>query len=252
MPELSDGMHEVLVDEFQDTNAIQYDLTTMMCAKHQHLTIVGDPDQSIYAWRAADVTNLHKENYRPTQAILQAALRVISQDKKRIAKSLYTNNPMGHAVFAMGHLTSQRESEFVCKQIRGLVATGQGQFINGDFAVLVPSGYLTRALEEAFDVLAYLRLADNPHDRPSFERMIGDTSSVPGIELISRVKLAELVAVIEKLREMAAQPDTNVADIIAYLVSATKYEDYLKEKDAKEATTLWENVQELLNTAAQH
>ncbi|KAJ3370070.1 hypothetical protein GGF31_004686 [Allomyces arbusculus] len=321
MPELSDGMHEVLVDEFQDTNAIQYDLTTMMCAKHQHLTIVGDPDQSIYAWRAADVTNLHKvqklfpaasmihleENYRSTQAILQAAHRVISQDKKRIAKSLYTNNPMGHAVFAKGHLTSQREAEFVCNQIRGLVATGQGQIINGDFAVLVRSGYLTRSLEEAFvrakiphriiggmrfyerteikDVLAYLRLADNPHDRPSFERVInvpargiGDTSvghiieaanalqiscydvakklankeTVPGIKRISRVKLAEFVAVIEKLREMAAQPDTNVADIIAYLVSATKYEDYLKAKDAKEATTRWENVQELLNTAAQH
>ncbi|KAH7106382.1 P-loop containing nucleoside triphosphate hydrolase protein [Auriculariales sp. MPI-PUGE-AT-0066] len=103
-PRISAYCEHVLVDEFQDTNVCQYKLMVQLASQHQCVTIVGDPDQSIYGWRAAEVENLHRmtvdfqgvqqvmleQNYRSTQSILRTAMEIMAEDKKRIPKTLYS------------------------------------------------------------------------------------------------------------------------------------------------------------------
>ncbi|OZJ01749.1 hypothetical protein BZG36_05242, partial [Bifiguratus adelaidae] len=198
----------VLVDEFQDTNSIQYDLLKLFAASKKRLTVVGDPDQSIFGWRNADITNFQKmqkdfapvdtirleQNYRSTTNILQMAMHVVKQDTNRIEKSLYTENT--HGIPIIVHETSDHntEAEFIASQICRLKQQSMQCLTNNDFAILIRIGSLSRTLENALaqqglqyrvigshkffdraevkDLLAYLRLAQTQNDNIALMRIL--------------------------------------------------------------------------------
>lgn len=127
------------------------------------LTIVGDPDQSIYAWRSAEIENIsymsadfpgtHKvfleDNYRSTGSILQAALAVVEQDQERIKKSLRTSHPTGSPVVLRGFQNPQEEAGYIAYEIKRTIAHSGGQLEFKDFAILLRYNALSRAIEEA-------------------------------------------------------------------------------------------------------
>jgi DNA helicase-2/ATP-dependent DNA helicase PcrA len=196
----------LLVDEYQDTNRVQYVLVAALADKHRNLFVVGDPDQSIYGWRQADIRNIldferdypdarriHLElNYRSTRRIVDTADRVIRDNTQRIDRRLRTDNDDGEPV-AVRELSDQNhEAQFVVGEIRRLIKThGIGP---DDVAVMYRTTAQSRVLEEAFrisdipyrivggvrfyerkevkDVLSVLRLLYNPADEVSLQRVI--------------------------------------------------------------------------------
>jgi DNA helicase-2/ATP-dependent DNA helicase PcrA len=199
----------VLVDEFQDTNAIQYAWLTLLArstAETQTFPFaVGDDDQSIYRWRGARVENLHRyrrdypdtqmfkleQNYRSTSAILSAANGLISNNTGRLGKNLWTSGDKGDPIRLYAAFNERDEAEFVTHRIRDWVAHGGNR---REIAILYRSNAQSRVFEEAFisgripykvygglrfferaeikDALAYLRLVSNRHDDGSFERVV--------------------------------------------------------------------------------
>ncbi len=196
----------VMVDEFQDTNVVQYELIKQLGAKYRNICVVGDPDQSIYSWRYADLRNilsfekdfpdakvvLLEENYRSTKMILEAASSIISVNKQRKAKNLFTQNEPGEPAAIIETYTEQEEARFVVSEVEKLV--GGGELSLRDIAVMYRTNAQSRALEEAFirygtayklvagtrfyerrevkDVIAYLRFIQNPNDSVSLMRII--------------------------------------------------------------------------------
>lgn len=200
----------ILVDEFQDTNTTQYALIKQLSGKHRNVCVVGDPDQSIYSWRFADLRNilsfekdypdagvvLLEQNYRSTQTILNVASNIISANVQRKPKSLWTENEAGVPVAIVETYSEDEEARFVISEIENLVS--ENSFSPGDCAIMYRVNAQSRALEEAFmrygvpyrlvggtrfyqrreikDVIAYLRLIYNPNDNVSLTRII----NVPG------------------------------------------------------------------------
>ncbi|KAI0028991.1 P-loop containing nucleoside triphosphate hydrolase protein [Vararia minispora EC-137] len=198
----------VLVDEFQDTNSLQYQLMRYIAADHDHITIVGDPDQSIYGWRSADTTNLQhmkddfprtqriflEQNYRSTASILSVSHAIIAQDKKRVQKTLHTQHPSGPRPMLCWFQSEHAESLFIAAEIKRLVACSGGMLRWQDFVVLLRFSALSRNVEAALqiegiphrvlkgarfferaeikDVLAFLQIADNPRSLPAFIRTV--------------------------------------------------------------------------------
>ncbi len=196
----------LLVDEFQDTNNVQYELIRQLGGKYKNVCVVGDPDQSIYSWRFADVGNilsfendypnakviLLEQNYRSTQKILETASQVISSNKQRKQNKLWTENEAGEAVNVIETYTEQEEAQFVVGEIERLAAAGEAKL--SDCAVMYRTNAQSRALEEAFirygtpyklvagtkfyerrevkDIVAYLRLIQNPNDDVSLLRIL--------------------------------------------------------------------------------
>jgi len=196
----------VLVDEFQDTNLVQYELLKLLASVHQNLFVVGDEDQSIYRWRGADYRNvlnfeeyykncqvvLLEQNYRSTQTVLDAARAVIDRNKYRTPKHLFSDRGRGDRVVLYDAADDRSEAAFVVDTIRQW--TNTGRVSGGDFAVLYRTNAQSRVLEEAFlragmpyrlvgatrfygrrevkDIIAYLRLVFNPDDEISMARVI--------------------------------------------------------------------------------
>jgi DNA helicase-2/ATP-dependent DNA helicase PcrA len=196
----------IQVDEFQDTNLVQYELIKQLSAKYRNVCVVGDPDQSIYSWRSADIRNilnfekdfpdakvvLLEQNYRSTQLILDAASHVISANKQRKPKDLWTENEEGLPPAVIETYTEEEEAQYVVNEIDNLVRSGEVKA--GDCAVMFRTNAQSRVLEEAFirygmpyklvagtrfyerrevkDVIAYLRLIQNPDDAVSLRRVI--------------------------------------------------------------------------------
>ncbi|GAA5891913.1 hypothetical protein JCM6882_007403 [Rhodosporidiobolus microsporus] len=207
-PRVVGKIQSVLIDEFQDTNTVQYDLVKLIARASGSLTIVGDPDQSIYGWRNAEIENLEKmltdfkpvkqifleQNYRSTGAILGAALAVVRQDTKRINKSLVASHPSGTSVVLHHAPSAQDEATFIASSIKHLVAHLGGLVTYNDCAVLLRYGALSRAVETALqragvpsrmvgghkfferaeikDLLSYLQLISNPTYSPALIRII--------------------------------------------------------------------------------
>ncbi len=197
----------LLVDEYQDTNRVQYQLVRTLSAHTGNLCVVGDEDQSIYRWRGADIRNILdferdfpaarifklEQNYRSTKTILAAADTVISNNSERKPKRLWTENPTGDPVVCFTGLTERDEADFIVREIGRLAA--EGQFRLGEFVVFYRTNAQSRAIEEAMmrhrvpyyvvgglrfyeraeikDLIAYLRVIANPADALSLERMIG-------------------------------------------------------------------------------
>jgi len=203
------------VDEYQDTNHVQYRLVKELAAAHGNLCVVGDPDQSIYGWRQADIRNileferdfpqaktlLLEQNYRSTGRILDAAQAVISLNTQRKAKRLYTDNAPGPAIAVRELYDETQEAQFVVQEVQRLAATGQ--FQRSDCAIMYRTNAQSRTLEEACiragmpyqlvggtrfyerkevkDVIALMRLVSNPSDGAAFERVIDNTPLGRGV-----------------------------------------------------------------------
>lgn len=198
----------VLVDEFQDTNTLQYELMRHIASVSRCVTIVGDPDQSIYGWRSAEVANLAKmridfpstvqilleENYRSTASILRACMSIVAQDHSRIQKTLHTSHPDGCCPVLQCFPSEQDEAACIAREIKRLSASSGGMLGWEDFVILLRMNSLSRSLESALrkegipcrvlkgqkfferleikDLLAYLQVVDNPDFVPAFERVI--------------------------------------------------------------------------------
>ena len=195
----------ILVDEFQDTNEVQYEIIKMLASVHGNLFAVGDDDQSIYGWRGAKLENiLHFEkdfkgarvfklerNYRSTKKILEAANTVIRNNGRRKNKTLWTENDEGMPVKVQEMDEESGEARYIAQVIAGLLRQG---YKYSDFAILMRLNALTRSFEQEFtgdgipykvfggfkfferkeikDMLAYLRLVNNPFDSEAATRII--------------------------------------------------------------------------------
>ena len=195
----------ILVDEFQDTNTIQYALVRLLAGQQNKVFIVGDDDQAIYAWRGARVENIHRfqrdfkdtqivrleQNYRSTTTILSAANALIDNNNDRLGKKLWTSGEDGEQILFYNAFNELDEARFVIERARQWAEQGHAR---AEIAILYRSNAQSRVFEERLvsegipyrvygglrfferaeikDALAYLRLIDNRHDDASFERVV--------------------------------------------------------------------------------
>ncbi|KAG8423780.1 ATP-dependent DNA helicase srs2 [Metarhizium acridum] len=162
-PSCVSNVQAVLIDEYQDTNGIQYDLMKLFAQARQRITIVGDPDQSIYGWRSAEIKNLYRllrdypetdeisleENYRSSQLILDMSLQVIQQDSKRYQKVLLPVHTKGTKPVLRRLKSSSREGEWIVSELKRAITMFGGAIKNEDVAILLRSAYLSRHIESA-------------------------------------------------------------------------------------------------------
>ena len=233
------GFRHVLVDEYQDTNRAQYRWLQLVGGHHRNLCVVGDDDQSIYAFRGADVRNIldfendyedaHvvklEQNYRSTQTILSAANAVVSHNRKRMEKALWTDAGAGDPVSVRELADEHEEARFVAGEIERLVDSGQSR---DEIAVFYRANAQSRVLEDTLvrygvgyqvvggtrfyeraeikDAIAYLTLLVNPHDLVAFERIVN--SPRRGIGDTTRAKIASYANTTgESVWDIAAVPE---------------------------------------------
>lgn len=213
----------VLVDEFQDTNTIQYDLVKMLTSVHKNIFVVGDEDQCIYTWRGANFANIFdfqkdfenvklfklERNYRSTKKILNLANLLIKNNKSRMDKNLWTENFDGAEIQTRNVYDEKEEAEVVAREIYDLVQNHGYQY--SDFAVLMRLNALTLPFEERFltyniphriyggfkfferaeikNLISYLRLFTNPRDDISFERIINFPKRGIGDSALNALKI---------------------------------------------------------------
>jgi len=307
----------LLVDEFQDTNLVQYELIKQLGGKYRNICVVGDPDQSIYSWRFADLRNilsfekdypeakvvLLEQNYRSTKMILETASSIISANQQRKPKELWTNNELGEQTTVVETYTEQEEAQFVVSEVERLV--GQGEVSRGDCAVMYRTNAQSRALEEAFirygvpyelvagtrfyerreikDIIAYLRLIQNPYDSVSLLRIINVPGRGIGQQSLSQLsRWAKALGVPEyQALQLIAEPETepqppfssritraltnflnlieefiarsqelHPADLLDLVAERSGYKEYiLGQPDGEER---WENILELRTVAQQY
>ena len=301
-----DRFSHVLVDEYQDTNVSQYRFAKILSQRHRNLFVVGDDSQSIYGWRGADINNILnferdfpgakvvklEHNYRSTSTILGIANSVIRKNLGRKEKTLWTENPAGEKVVVFKAGDNSDEARFVAERISGLVESGN--FTWGDVAVFYRANFQSRVIEEGLsaqriayrivsgvgfyqraeikDIIAYLRLIQNPRDNVSFERIVNvpprkigkvtlqklrEVSGIGGFalldaieycqeqELLSGQALRALSRFLDMIREFGSvAQDQPAAKVINALLERTGYLDYLGKEHHRV-----ENVKELLNAA---
>ena len=246
-----DKFRYIHIDEFQDTNKIQYQIAKILAGKHGNIFAVGDEDQCIYTWRGASIDNIFdfqrdfnpkvfklEQNYRSTGAILALANRIIKGNAKRLDKKLWTNNSDGDAPVCYGADTDGFEADFVVKKIYEL--TQSDNYNYSDCAVLLRLNALTRPFEERFmqygipfrvyggfkfydrkevrDVLAYARVSVNKNDDEAAYRIINFPSR----------KIGE--ASIEKLRTYSRISGKSVYEIVTNLDPSMGFPAALMQK----------------------
>jgi len=230
----------ILVDEFQDTNIAQYMLIKQLAGKRHNICVVGDPDQSIYSWRFADLRNILsfeedypeakvvflEQNYRSTKTILEVASDVISANVQRKPKNLWTENEAGPPVAIIEAYSEEEEAQSVVNEIEKLI--NQEQISLKDCAVMYRVNAQSRVLEETFmrygvpyklvggtrfyrrqeikDIIAYLRVIHNPHDNVSLARIM----NVPGRGIGPRT--------LSQLRAWARSHDASLYDALKQVV----------------------------------
>lgn len=196
----------IMVDEYQDTNHIQYLLVQMLAKSHRNLCVVGDEDQSIYSWRGADITNILnfekdfpnavivklEENYRSSGTIVTAATKLIRNNSQRKEKTLFTSNPEGDLIQIREERNEYDEARYVAKTIQSLISSGENNL--NDYAIFYRTNAQSRVLEEQLraialpyrliggirfyeraevkDMLGYLRLSINFSDDIALKRII--------------------------------------------------------------------------------
>ena len=307
----------LMVDEFQDTNLVQYELIKQIGGKYRNICVVGDPDQSIYSWRFADVRNILnfekdypdakvvmlEENYRSTKTILETASSIISANQQRKPVNLWTQNDEGTSAVVVETYTEQEEAQFVVSEIERLVE--QGEHSLGECAVMYRTNAQSRVLEEAFvrygmpyklvagtrfyerrevkDIIAYLRLIQNPHDSVSLMRVI----NVPqrGIGQQTQLKLAAwsksmgvsqfkalqcmngestddlkspfnshisrvLKAFSELMEELISRSkEMKMTELFDLVVERSGYKEYILNEGNGDGQERWENILELRSVA---
>jgi DNA helicase-2/ATP-dependent DNA helicase PcrA len=235
----------LMVDEFQDTNVVQYQLVRQLAERDRNVCVVGDEDQSIYGWRKADVRNLGyferdfpelrvvmlEQNYRSTQTILDVATAVIDPNIGRKPKRLWTENPPGVPVVLHEAYDERDEALFVIRQVEALRRAGARY---GDVAVTYRTNAQSRALEDALvrygvpyrlvggtrfyqrrevkDIVAYLRLVANPADGVSFQRVVNVPARGVGARTVSELQqwAARLAKPLFEVAKLAVDGDEEI------------------------------------------
>ncbi|MBD3218980.1 MAG: AAA family ATPase [candidate division Zixibacteria bacterium] len=219
---LQNHFQHILVDEYQDTNHVQFLLVKILAEKSRKLTVVGDDDQSIYGWRGADIKNILdfeasfpdckiiklEQNYRSTKMILKTASEVVKHNRSRKGKTLWTEGDEGELIKLIKVDSDRNEAEMICGDIEKLVASGD--YKRRDIAILYRTNAQSRALEESLknrfipytivggirfyqrkeikDILAYLKMLVNPFDIISFRRIINFPKRGIGPVNIARIE----------------------------------------------------------------
>ncbi len=301
----------ISVDEYQDTNHAQYVLTNLLAAKYRNLCVIGDSDQAIYAFRGANIRNimtfekdypeakvvLLEQNYRSTQFILDAAHSIITKNKNRKEKKLWTQRKTGEKIKMAELETERSEAEFVAKEIESRIRAYEHPDYR-DFVVLYRTNAQSRVMEEVFlrhglpykiiggirfysrkevkDLIAYLRVIQNPSDTVSLFRIINTPPRKIGartleiiqsyatqnkISFYEAMKEAEkiidlgggkpeainrFVQTIEELRAINAQ--YSASGVIKNVLDLTGYKEFLDDGTAEGESRL-ENVRELISVA---
>ena len=251
-------LNYIMVDEAQDCNLDNWQIIEKLAAGHRNLFVVGDPDQAIYEWRgakpqrfvqfASDKDVVLDENYRSTPKILNVANSVISYNKNRIPKDLFTRQPEGRTVIHFHAKTESEEMEWVATQIKILLDAGARL---GDFAILYRSSWQSRAIEEALmkariqyaiwggtrfferkeikDCLAYLKLINDKNDDLSFERIANVPSRKLGDKFMTELKQrakdgdASLFRALEKNTDSAALRKPGALEFLGLMNDCTQF-----------------------------
>ena len=324
LAELQQRFQYVMIDEYQDTNHAQYVLAHALAMKHKNLCVVGDPDQSIYAWRGADIKNILEferdypgakvvrleQNYRSTKTILAVADQLIGNNSQRRKKSLWTENGDGEKVKLVLCQDEYDEANIVTQEFQSLHEKGIDW---NKMAIFYRMNALSRVMENALrragvpyqiargvefynrkeikDVLAYLRVIDNPADEVSLDRIInvptrgiGDSSvkqiqafalahgltfwntlevitTVPGLSTRAVNSIRSFVATMNDLRELAKigvsdNSDAGVVQtIMEQTLKRTGYEALLKKESStaeEKGEAATENVNQLITAAKEY
>ncbi len=254
----------ILIDEFQDTNDVQFKLVRLLMDEHTHLYVVGDPDQTIYTWRGANQniilqfnktfplaeTLILARNYRSTKTILDHANKLISHNKKRVPKDLFTESENGEPVVVECSRRREDEATYVVNQIENIVRTHPGTTYR-NIAVLYRAAYLTQPFEselmrraipyqifggtkffqrrEIKDLLAYFRLIYNHADDLSFERIVNVPRRGIGDSTMDALK---------------AEKDELNLSYFDYIDQIQNHETEVKAKNVMALTVLVEKIKE--------
>lgn len=299
----------VLVDEFQDTNKPQYQWVKALAEKHRNLCVVGDDDQSIYGWRGADIENILgfekdfkdtriiklEQNYRSTETILKAANSVVGNNRYRKSKNLFTEGSTGDKIYYCRCGNEYAEADFVAQSMQNLHQEG---YPYSDFAVLYRTHAQSRVLEEAMmktgipyriyggtrfydrkeikDILAYLKVIENPKDDLSLKRILNTPRRGIGDKTIGTLEILasdqelslwhmltetdqwhhrltsrasnSLTKFIEQLRLWVDKKTAySVTELVEEIYTATRYVQLLKDDGSIEAQGRVENLMEFLS-----
>lgn len=270
----------ILIDEYQDTNHAQYQLTKLLAKKWRNLCVVGDAAQSIYSWRGADFRNIvnfrndypdtkvfHLErNYRSTQTILDAAFEIISKNRTHPILKLWTERNGGEAIRMYQANTEQDEAQFLVNEVLRLMSekppVKQDHYRYSDFAILYRTNAQSRVIEEVFlrngipyilvggvrfyerkeikDVLSYLRLLINPTDSVSLKRA----------ERLGK-KRWEKYLVFQRAHHTAASVSSaTTLELLDQIIEATHYLDQYNVEIEEDLSRL-ENIKELRSVASE-
>ena len=306
--ELEERFRYVMVDEYQDTNGPQYEIVRAIAGRHRNLCVVGDDDQSIYGWRGADVRKILsfekdfpkakivrlETNYRSTQPILEAANRLITGNPKRHAKTLVSAIGAGDPIRYVRGEDEVGEADWIANEVQE--GARERRFRLADCAVLFRSNTQPRVFEEQFrargvpyrlvggmsffdrkevrDVLAYLRLAANVHDEPSFLRVVNRpprgvgkatlektlaSATEQGISILEAFERAGAVEPVLALRDRLARfgakdPGAGLVPWMRELLEAVDYRSEVDRAypDAKTREDRWNAVTQVLDMAENH
>ena len=303
----------ILVDEFQDTDYFQFQILQMLINSQENVFCVGDPDQTIYEWRGAyaEIFNdflarfqntkqiILDKNYRSTQNILDVANSLIKHNEKRIDKTLIAHNANGEKPIYYEGDSKNEEGRFVVNTIKELVKKG---YAYKDIAILYRANFLSRFIEQALlyanipyciyggvkfyqrkeikDVLAYIRLIENPDDELAIKRVINTPNRKIGdvtIDKIANYAFNKNISFAEALKTSSSSDpnvtwdkenvrsfvtlinsfktlvkDLPLAEGVKKILEVIKYQDYLKTYDLNEETARWQNIEELLTSITQY
>lgn len=300
----------IMIDEYQDTNHAQYLLTKYLVGQDQNLCVVGDVDQSIYSWRGADIQNIIdfqadypqakilklEQNYRSTKNILEAANQVILNNMNRPGKNLWTEEEHGDKIYCYEAFTELDEAKFIADEIAELQNKGMNA---GDTAILYRTNAQSRAIEEALiragiaytmvggtrfydrreikDLLAYLRVLQNPRDNVSLLRIINVPKRGIGATTVTRLEnlatehqmsIFEVLMTSEVLAELSGTAKQRLADfamlmmeimtemnqltiaqLLELVLEKTEMLDMLRRESDPKAESRIENIGELISVA---
>lgn len=302
----------IMVDEYQDTNYLQYKLIKILASKHGNLCVVGDDDQSIYQWRGADIRNILdfekdfrnvftvklEQNYRSDANILGLANSVIRNNRDRKSKKLWTDRPSGEKVTYRRLDDEKREAWWIGDEIEKLVSEGYNY---SDIAILYRKNAQSRSFEEKFsfrgtpyrvlaglryydrkeikDMMAYLRIIENPDDDESMIRIVNEPKRGVGAKTLASVQgyarsfgislyqalcepelqmslsnktkvlIKEFVDMVRDIRE--EQDNLTIADIYDNLLNRSGYLEALENANTVEADGRIENIMEFKSVIAE-
>lgn len=287
--------HHIHVDEYQDTNEVQYRMTKMLAHKHKNICVVGDIDQNIYSWRGATIKNIMnfekdypdareivlEENYRSTQNILQAANEIISKNKRRKEKNLFTKNGAGEKISVYQGIDEYDEAKFIARKSSEYIREGTAP---DQIAVLYRANFQSRVLEEIFleqniphqvigtrffdrkevkDVLAYIKSAMNDRDFTNMSRIINVPKRGMGEKTLEKISAgleselppamqAKYFAFKKLLADIREEMKTKKPhEIITNIVKKSGMEEELK-KEGEEGAERLENIRELASLAKKY